>query len=78
MDQFSTTIFDESPVISETMDDFPIITGSSSSPMITPNPSTNPTTSQPTLAPTYVTCNSNDALNIGFLLDESGSIDISE
>jgi len=37
-----------------------------------------PTTLQPSAAPTYVACDTDDAFNIAFLLDESGSVDSSE
>eukprot|EP00486_Rosalina_sp_Unknown_P002013 CAMPEP_0201566068 /NCGR_PEP_ID=MMETSP0190_2-20130828/5602_1 /ASSEMBLY_ACC=CAM_ASM_000263 /TAXON_ID=37353 /ORGANISM="Rosalina sp." /LENGTH=341 /DNA_ID=CAMNT_0047984299 /DNA_START=74 /DNA_END=1096 /DNA_ORIENTATION=+ len=37
-----------------------------------------PDTPTPSAAPTYIECSSTDALNIGFLLDESGSIDNNE
>merc|ERR1719273_2904246 len=36
------------------------------------------TTASPTMAPTFAVCDTNDSLNIGFLLDESGSVSSSE
>ena len=45
----------------------------------TPNPTLPvPPIPFPTVSPTFETCGSEDALNIGFLLDESGSINITE
>ena len=45
-------------------------------------PTTEPTTAapsvQPSVAPTYEVCNTNDSLNIGFLMDESGSVSSDE
>ena len=35
-------------------------------------------TVQPTLAPTFEVCQENDTLNIGFLMDESGSVESAE
>jgi len=43
----------------------------------TPEPSAEPST-EPTVAPTFPVCDSEDALNIAFLMDESGSVDSEE
>ena len=43
----------------------------------TSDPSASPTI-QPTMAPTYEVCDTNDSLNIGFLMDESGSVSSDE
>eukprot|EP00484_Ammonia_sp_Unknown_P007650 CAMPEP_0197072858 /NCGR_PEP_ID=MMETSP1384-20130603/210307_1 /TAXON_ID=29189 /ORGANISM="Ammonia sp." /LENGTH=683 /DNA_ID=CAMNT_0042511679 /DNA_START=46 /DNA_END=2097 /DNA_ORIENTATION=- len=37
-----------------------------------------PTTSEPTISPTFSVCDSDDALNVAFILDESGSVDETE
>ena len=39
---------------------------------------TTTTTAAPTAAPTFKVCNTDDALNIAFLMDESGSVDKDE
>merc|ERR1719361_2391413 len=47
----------------------------------TDSPTTTPapvTSASPTLAPTFEVCDTNDSLNIGFLMDESGSVSSSE
>ena len=69
-DDIYTTMDIEEELSSTIFDEFPIMT--------TPNPTTNPTTSRPTLAPTYMACDTDDAFNIAFVLDESGSVDIDE
>jgi len=59
------------------------------SPSPTPSPSAQPSaepssiptdlpTEMPTVFPTYTVCDSNDSLNIAFLMDESGSVDEDE
>lgn len=46
---------------------------------VTPAPVTPaPVTAQPSAAPTYVACATDDAFNIAFVLDESGSVDSTE
>ena len=55
----------------------------SSKPSVSPSkdPSSTPTdapTDDPTVAPTFAKCDTDDALNIAFLMDESGSVDSDE
>merc|ERR1719385_218803 len=78
---FETIVTTSPPVVVVSEDASETTTSSASettySSSTTFEPSGAPTTI-PTVAPTFTVCDSNDSLNIAFLMDESGSVDSDE